>query len=71
MSDRKADDHRRKARRYLKEARETTDLNRRQQLLNLCEQELAAAAMISPRRGESSRCPKARQTEKTPVRMKI
>ena len=45
MSDRKADDHRRKARRYLKEARETTDLNRRQELLNLCEQELGAAAM--------------------------
>ena len=44
MSVRKANDHRRKARWYLEEARETTDLNRRQELLNLCEQELAAAA---------------------------
>ena len=51
MSDRKADDHRRKARRYLKEARETTDLNRRQELLNLCELELGAAAMS--RHGEA------------------
>ena len=51
MSDRKADDHRRKARRYLKEAGETTDHNRRQQLLNLCERELAAAA--TTRHGEA------------------
>ena len=51
MSDRKANDHRRKARRYLEEARETTDLNRRQELLNLCEQELAAAA--ATRHGEA------------------
>ena len=51
MSDRQAVDHRRKARWYLKEAGETTDLNRRQELLNLCEQELAAAA--TNRHGEA------------------
>jgi len=51
MNDRKADDHRRKARRCLREAGETTDLNIRQQFLNLCERELAAAA--ATRHGEA------------------
>jgi len=51
MKDRKADDHRRKAQRYLEEATDTTNLDRRQQLLNLCEQELAAAA--TNRHGEA------------------
>ena len=51
MNDRKADDHRRKAQRYLKEGGETTDLVRRRELLNLCERELAAAA--TTRHGEA------------------
>jgi len=38
-----ADQHQRKARRYLEEARKTTNLNRRQELLDLCERELAKA----------------------------
>ena len=38
-----ANQHQRKARRYLEEARQTTNLNRRQELLDLCEQELAEA----------------------------
>ena len=38
-----ANQHQRKARSYLEEARQTTDLNRRQELLHLCEQELSKA----------------------------
>jgi hypothetical protein len=42
--ERNADNHRRKARRYLERAQATADLEGRQALLKLCEQELVAAA---------------------------
>ena len=38
-----AEDHRRKAREYLDEAQRTADPEKRQELLNQCEQELVAA----------------------------
>jgi len=40
-----ADKHRRMARRYLKEAQAADDLERRQALVDLCEQELLAAVV--------------------------
>ena len=39
--------HRANARKYLDEAQQTTDLNRRQELLDLCVQELEAAEGVS------------------------
>ena len=44
-----ADGHRRKAREYLDQAQGTTDLEKRQELLNLCEQELQAAVTARKR----------------------
>ena len=41
-----AEDHRRKAREYLDQAQRTTDLEKRRELLNLCEQELKAAVTV-------------------------
>jgi len=43
VSANQANQHQRKARSYLAEARQTADLDRRQELLGLCEQELAKA----------------------------
>ena len=46
---RKADDHRRKALKYLDQAKATANVDERQDLITRCEQELAKAAAI--RRG--------------------
>jgi hypothetical protein len=43
---RKADEHRRKAKKYLKEAQNPTNLYRRQEFLGLCERELQIAVAI-------------------------
>jgi hypothetical protein len=49
---RSANNHQRKARQFLAQAQDATDLDRRQKLVNLCEQELVAA--VAARRGERS-----------------
>ena len=65
--DRKAEDHRCKARQYLQAAQENTDPDRRQELLNLCEQEMAAAAAIRQGSVEPRAAPRIDRREGFPA----